>query len=212
MKYSKPYKKFKLQKNLYIFLTIAILLLIVSTFHELTNYNAFWSQPAVEEITQIDNTTFEVLEYRQSPDKCWHGHENDNLYLIYTSSTDRNSILEFLENFSPLNTCNTWILFQRDKVIEENWKEGMNTSNSNILPPARAFAMSFHQGDTYSLADLVNRKPHGKFTSYRLNKKLFMEMDYVNGVAEGKKIIYKNDFKIEQVWQNNELITVDTIR
>ncbi|NDK54976.1 hypothetical protein [Pontibacter fetidus] len=212
MKHRKPYKIFKNQTNLYIFLVVAVLLLIVSSFHYLTNYTVYWSQPAVKRLTQIGSTTFELLDYQQSPNRCWHGHENENLYLFYVSSTDRNSIIEFLENFKSLNYCYTLIFFQRDKVIEKNWKEAVYMKAPNIVPPARAFASSFYEQYSYSLADLVNRKPHGKFTVYHPRKELFIEMDYVNGVAEGKKIIYKDDYKIEEVWQNNELVAIDTIR
>ncbi|WP_439880694.1 hypothetical protein ACSX1A_16245 [Pontibacter sp. MBLB2868] len=203
---------FRNQTNLYIFLTVVILLLIVTSFHYLTNYTVFWSQPAVKKITQIDSTTFELLDYQQSPDRCWHGHENENLYLFYASTTDRKAIVQFLEDFKPSNNCHTLLFFQRDKMIEENWKEAVYLKSPNIVLPAHAFAFSFLEQGKYSLTDLANGKPNGKFTIYHPNKKLFIEADYVKGIAEGKRIVYHANYIVEQVWQNNELVSIDTIR
>lgn len=198
--------------SIYIYITIGVILLTIISFHFLTNFSIYWRQAAVQKETFIGETRFKLLDYQISSSKCWHGHENDDFYLFSVSSTNKENILQFLKGFKPPNNCNTSILFQKGETIEENWKQAAYLNPLNIALPESSFAHGYYNSGSFSLTDLKNGKVDGKFQKFSADGKLFIEQEIKDNVNEGKRIVYEPNYRVEQVWKNNVLISADTIK
>lgn len=202
----------RITNSFYVYLTIGVVLLTIISFHFLANFSTYWKQQAVQKETSIGETKFELLDYQISSSRCWHGHENEDFYLFSASSTSREDLILFLKEFKPPNSCNAWILFQKGEIIEENWKQAAYLKPSEIALPKNSFAHSYFQSCSFSLTDLKNGKVDGKFQKFSTDGKLFIEQEIKNNINEGRRIVYKDSFRIEQVWKNNILFSVDTIK
>ena len=198
--------------SIYIYITIGVVLLPIISFHFLTNFSDYWKQPAVQKETFIGETRFELLDSQISSSRCWHGPEHEDFYLFSASSTNKGNIVHFLKGFKPPNSCNAWILFQKGEIIEENWKQAARLNPLEIALPKSSFAHSYFQSGSFSLTDLKNGKVDGKFQKFNAEGKLFIEQEIKSNINEGRRIVYNPSFRVEQVWNNNVLISVDTIK
>lgn len=198
--------------SIYTYIIIGVVLLSIISFHFLTNFSTYWIEPAVQKETFIGETRFELIDSQRSSLRCWHGHENEDFYLFSASSTSKEDIIQFLKGFKPPNSCNAWILFQKGRKIEENWKQAAHLKPLEIALPQNSFAHSYFQSGSFSLTDLKNGKVDGKFQKFNADGKLFIEQEIKNNINEGRRIVYNPSFRVEQEWKNNALILVDTIK
>src|SRR3954454_20505867 len=89
----------------YFYITAGMVLLILISFHYLTNFSAYWKQPAFNKKAVFNRSTFEILDYQQCPHRCYDVATCDNLYLLSVSSVDEKAIFQLMKSFKPFNQC-----------------------------------------------------------------------------------------------------------
>ncbi|QNF32841.1 hypothetical protein HUW51_08885 [Adhaeribacter swui] len=78
--------------------------------------------------------------------------------------------------------------------------------------PQNTFAHSYHQTSGFSLTDLSGGKINGLFRKFHSNGKLIIEQEIKDNIAAGKRKIHYPTFQVDQVWENDVLISTDTIQ
>ncbi|AKD03301.1 hypothetical protein POKO110462_22430 [Pontibacter korlensis] len=202
----------KKTNNTYLYLAIGVVLLIVISFYYLTDFSTYWKQPAVQTEKQIGNTTFVLLDYEQCPSQCTHMSPCENVYLYSVELAEEKTLYQFLKEFKPFNGCTSRILFQTGNTVSEGWRAAISAKPNEVKFNEAYFALSYNDNSGFSIVDLANGKANGKFKKYDSTGNLFIEQELVNNTSEGKRIVYHQDYRIEQVWQNNTLVSEDTIK
>ncbi|GAA4439086.1 hypothetical protein GCM10023188_35140 [Pontibacter saemangeumensis] len=202
----------KKTNNIYLYLTIGVVLLLVISFYYLTDFSTNWKQPAFQKDKQIGSTSFELLDYEQCSSQCTHVSPCENFYLVSVDVAEEQALYQFLKEFKPINGCSTRILFQIGNTTNKDWKAVITAKPNEVEFDENYLALSYIDISSFSIVDLANGKANGKFRKYGSDGKLFIEQELVNNISEGKRIVYHQDYRVEQVWKNNTLVSEDTIK
>mgnify|MGYP005751711529 CR=1 FL=1 len=203
----------KKTNNTFLYLAIGVVLLIIVSFYYLIGFSTYWKRPAVQDEKQIGNTDFVLLDYEQCSNQCTHVSTCENLYLFSVDLAEEKSLYQFLKEFKSINGCSTRILFQAGNTVSEGWKAVITAKPNEVEFNENHFALSYidNRGG-FSILDLANGKANGKFRKFDTTGNLFIEQELVNNTSEGKRIIYLQDYRIEQIWKNDTLVSEDTIK
>ena len=202
----------KRQNSIYLYLTLGVVLCVAVSFYFLTDSFGSQKEKSLKETTRIGKTTFRLLDKGQCSSRCTDVSPCDNYYLFSAKTTDLNTLYQFMKEFNNPNGCPTWILFQTDTYVSANWKEIISGRPDNVSYPKTGFALGFDWQNSFTLTDLENGKANGKYRKYDSNGKLFIEQEIENNSYEGKRIVYYQKYKVEQLYKNNTLISEDTIK
>jgi len=195
---------------------IGMILLIIISFHYLTNFSAYWGMLPIRQKTIIGQTTFELLDFEQCRKRCHHIHDWKNLYLLSVSSRNDSAVWAFMKELKPLNQCQTLVLIQYGNTITPNWKDIIQTPIMDAVFPNASFALCYWDvhGRSFSITDLAKGKVNGKWKLYHLDGeifKLFIEQDVKDNKSDGKKIVYDKGSQHIQIWKDDQLISEYTI-
>ncbi|MFT2008242.1 hypothetical protein ACMA1I_06170 [Pontibacter sp. 13R65] len=198
--------------NIYFYLTAGVLLLFILPYYYLCNILTFKKQGTVQEVTQIGNTTFKLLDHELCSVQCSDALHCENLYLYSVHSANDKAVLKFLKEFKPVNGCYATILLQSGNTASKDWKAIVSAKPDEVNFPKTAFALNYKDKSSLSTLDLVNGKANGMFRKYNSDGSLFIEQRIVNNVADEKRIVYYLNYKVVQEWKDNRLISEDTIK
>jgi hypothetical protein len=196
----------------YFYLTAGMVLLILISFHYLTNFSTYWQQSALKKHTVINQVAFELLDYQQCPHRCHDALFCDNFYLLSVNSTDEKALFQLMKDFKPFNHCQTLILIQQGKIIDKKWKELISSPIGKASFPVQCKALCYWETGTFSITNLANGKANGKFKVYKSDGHLYIEQEIAHNKQDGKRTLYEATYRIEQVYRNDSLVSEETIK